>query len=96
MNDVTQTSATDVETPPAHQPPLHQTPAHQTPAHKDDKLKDGHEDENAHAKDASADASNQGHNGNPAQSAGRVTAEEQDTAPDAKVDFEGKEAKHVP
>jgi hypothetical protein len=48
------------------------------------------------AQEASTRAENKGHNGNPAQSAGRVTAQEQDDAPDATIAFEGEEAKHIP
>jgi hypothetical protein len=47
-------------------------------------------------KDEAASAENKGHNGNPAQSAGRVTAQEQNDAPDATIAFEGEEAKHIP
>jgi hypothetical protein len=42
----------------------------------------------ASARDRSADARNRGRNGNPAQTAGRVTAQEQDAAPEAFEDTE--------
>jgi hypothetical protein len=68
------------------------------PAHSHDSAAEiipGQDATASKTKDASTDADNKGHNGNPAQSAGRVTAQEQDDAPDATVDFEGKEAKHL-
>lgn len=100
MNDDKNTSGTSTETPPAP----YKTPGQDektTEGRKEERSQDqrqasGHGmNQDSNRDDRSKDADNKGQNGNPAQSAGRVSAEEQDDAPDAKIAFEGKEAKHL-
>jgi hypothetical protein len=64
-------------------------PAPYSPPDPEEKTTEGRKEERAQQPDASTEAGNNGSNGNPAQSSGRVTAQEQNAHPEPTIEAEG-------